>query len=67
MRAVAKEIMDKYVSGYISMFAGDQHVMIQTFSGQGMLQSSELLMCILLNNGKVDIQHSTCHYSIMYT
>ena len=66
MRVVAKEILDKYVSGYKSMFAGDQHVMIQTFSGQGMLQSNKLLMHILLNNGKVDIQHSTCHYSIMY-
>ena len=64
MRVVAKEILDKYVSGYKSMFAGDQHVMIQTFSGQGMLQSSKLHMCTLLNNGKVDIQHSTCHYPI---
>ena len=67
MRVVAKEILEKYVSGYKSMFAGDQHVMIQTFSGQGMLQSSKLLMRILLNNGKMDIQHSTCHYSITYT
>ena len=67
MRVVAKEILDKYVSGYKSMFARNQHVMIQTFSGQGMLQSSKLLTHILLNNGKVDIQHSTCHYSIMYT
>ena len=31
-----------------------------------MLQSSKLLMHILLNNGKVDIQHSTCHYSVMH-
>ena len=67
MRVVAKEILDKYVSGYKSMFAGDQHVMIQTFSGQGILQSSKLLMRIYLNTGKMDIQHSTCHYSIMYT
>ena len=29
MRVVAKEIMEKYVPGYKSMFAGDQHVMIQ--------------------------------------
>ena len=31
MRVVAKKILDKYVSGYKSMFAGDQHVMIDIF------------------------------------
>ena len=65
IHVVAKEVLDKYVPGYRSMFSRNQHAMIQTFSGQRMVQSSKLLMHIFLNNGKLDIQHSTCNYSIV--
>ena len=70
MHVVAKEVLDKYVPHYKSMFAWDQHVMILTFSGQGMLQSSKLLMHAylkLIMASWTSNTCSTCHCSIMYT
>ena len=65
-----KEVLDKYVPHYKSMFAWDQHVMILTFSGQGMLQSSKLLVRAYLKLIMASWTSNICricHYSIMYT